>query len=128
MKYKALFCDVDGTIIPNRQDGMPSKKVIDAIEKASRKMFVGVATARSYWQVSHILDVLTLSAPCIITGGAQIIDPKTRKTFVERMISIEDISLVSEIAAKMKIGLTVANREGEFIYDKKNIPSEPLDI
>ncbi len=128
MKYKALICDVDGTLIPNREDGMPSRKIIAAINKASKKTYVGIATARSYWQIAHILDVLNFSAPCIITGGAQIIDPKTRKTFIERNISVKDIEQVARVATSMKIGLTVANREGEFIYKKNDIPEKPLDV
>jgi hypothetical protein len=128
MKYKAIIFDVDGTLVPNRRDGMPSKKVIKAINASSKKFNIGIATARSYWQVAHILDVLHFSAPCIITGGAQIIDPKTRKTFVERNISKEDIEKVAIIAKKMGIGLTVANREGEIVYKKNEIPDNPLDV
>jgi hydroxymethylpyrimidine pyrophosphatase-like HAD family hydrolase len=30
-KYKALIVDVDGTLIPNKRDGMPSQKVAEAI-------------------------------------------------------------------------------------------------
>ena len=30
-KYKALILDLDGTLTPNRRDGMPSKKVREAI-------------------------------------------------------------------------------------------------
>ena len=33
-QYKALILDVDGTLIPNKRDGMPSKKVKDAIAPA----------------------------------------------------------------------------------------------
>jgi phosphoglycolate phosphatase-like HAD superfamily hydrolase len=33
-KYKALILDVDGTLIPNKRDGMPSKKVTDSIASA----------------------------------------------------------------------------------------------
>ncbi len=128
MKYKAIICDVDGTLIPNRRDGMPSKKIIEAVNKASDKIFIGIATARSYWQIAHILDVFKFSAPCIITGGAQIIDPKTRKTYVERNISKEDINQIAKIAEDMQIGLTVANREGEFVYKKNNLPDKPLDV
>ena len=65
-KYKALICDVDGTLIPNRKQGMPSKKVIAAIKKAQQVLHVGVATARIYNDVHHILHALKLSGPSIV--------------------------------------------------------------
>lgn len=128
MKYKALLCDVDGTLIPNKENGMPSQKVIDAIGKASSKIAIGVATARSYWQIAHILDVLPLSGPCIITGGAQIIDPATRKTFLEHTIAIEDVTTVAAIGKSLGISFTVADRDGEYPYNPKSIPEHPLDL
>jgi len=128
MKYKALLCDVDGTLVPNKEEGMPSQKVIQAIKKASEKISVGVATARSYWQIAHILDVLPLSGPCIITGGAQIIDPTTRKTFVEHTITIEDVKKVASIGSSLGITFTVANREGEYPFSMSSIPDSPLDL
>lgn len=128
MKYKVFLCDVDGTLIPNKEEGMPSRRVIEVIKQASPYIKIGVATARSYWQIAHILDLLDLSAPCIITGGAQIIDPKTRKTFVERNISIEDVETVAAIGAGMGITFTVADRDGERPYDRHSIPEHPLDV
>lgn len=128
MKYKLLLCDVDGTLIPNRQNGMPSQKIIKTIGKANKKIKVGIATARSYWQIAHILDVLPLNAPSIITGGAQIIDPNTRKTFAEKIISKEDILAIGEIAKQMGIKLIIADRDGERPFAKNKIPDRPLDI
>jgi len=107
---------------------MPSKKIIDVVNKASKQIYFGIATARSYWQIAHILDVLKFSAPCIITDGAQIIDPKTRKTFVERNISKKDINEVAKITLGMGITLTVANRDGEVTFKKNEKITKPLDI
>lgn len=128
MKYKALIFDVDGTLIPNKEEGMPSKKVIEAISKASRIIPVGIATARSYWQVSHILDLIPFSAPCIITGGAQIVDPKTRKTFLEHALSIPDVLKVIEIGQEMGISFIVADRDGVKPFSKETLSTKPLDV
>lgn len=128
MKYKALICDVDGTLVPNKKEGMPSQKVIDTIVKAADKIYIGVATARSYWQISHILDIIPFSAPCIITGGAQVIDPKTRKTFVEHPLAIEDVLTVVEIGKGMGIAFTIADRDGEKPFAKETLSEKPLDM
>ena len=45
-KYKALMIDVDGTLIPNKRDGMPSERVTRAIAKGSEILHVGIATSR----------------------------------------------------------------------------------
>lgn len=126
MKYKAILTDVDGTLVPNKLGSKPSQKVIQAITNA--QIPIGIATARSYWQVVDILDSISFSGPCIITGGAQIIDPKTRKTFLQYTISENDIKKVAHIAKSLDITLTIANREGEFAYRLDTIPSNPLDI
>ncbi|MDE2025415.1 MAG: HAD family phosphatase [Patescibacteria group bacterium] len=128
MKYKALICDVDGTLVPNKREGMPSKKVIETIAKAADKIAIGIATARSYWQVSHILDVVPFSAPCIITGGAQVIDPRTRKTYVEHPLSIEDVLTVAEIGKGMGIAFTIADRDGEKPFANETLSKKPLDM
>ena len=128
MKYKAIISDVDGTLIPNKREGMPSKAVIEAVTKASDKIHIGIATARSYWQVSHILDIVPFSAPCIITGGAQVIDPKTRKTFVEHPLAIEDVLTVAEVGKGMEINFLIADREGERPFAKETLSEKPLDM
>jgi len=128
MKYKALLCDVDGTLVPNRRGGVISKRVIEAVNKASIKIPVGIATARSYWEAVPILDAVSFSSPCIITGGAQIIDPKTRKTFFERTIAPEDVKKCAELAREFNISIKVANRDGEYDYSEKHIPLNPLDL
>jgi len=79
MKYKALLCDVDGTLITNEAGSLPSKAIRETIEKISNTIYVGIATGRSYSLAMPIVRSLKLSAPCIITGGAQLIDPVTKK-------------------------------------------------
>lgn len=87
-KYKALILDVDGTLIPNKRDGMPSKRVAEAIAKASKILHVGVATSRPYFILSHIVDHLKLSGPSIINAGSQIIDIASQKILFEKAIQI----------------------------------------
>lgn len=83
--------DVDGALIPNRKDGMPSKKVIDAINKASKIIKVGLATSRPMSLVDGILKMANFSGVSILQGGAQIIDTTSRKILWEKGIPHEDI-------------------------------------
>lgn len=92
--------DVDGTTIPNAEKGLPSRKVKEAIEKANKKVFVGIATGRPLYVLHKIFDSLSLTAPCIINGGAQIIDPVTRKLIYEYTLKEGDLEKVAAIAKK----------------------------
>ncbi|MBA3724027.1 MAG: HAD family phosphatase [Candidatus Levybacteria bacterium] len=76
--YKALMLDLDGTTIPNEMKGEPSPLVIDAIAQASKKIYVGICTGRTYKWAIPIMDILTLSGPSVVAGGALIIDSKTQ--------------------------------------------------
>ncbi len=128
MKYKALICDVDGTLIPNRQDGVPSQNVVKAIEKAQKKVHVGIATARSLSSLTSIFNRLPLYGPSIITGGAQIIDPKLGKIFSQRLLSVTALEEVKKIAKVFEVKLIVADYGEEKILSDSYIPYEPLDI
>lgn len=117
-KYKALMLDVDGTTIENRSDAMPSKKVKDAIRKANKIIKVGLATSRPFWHVKHIIEDLEINAPCIIIGGAQIYEPKSKKIVWEKFIDTVDIKEIFKIAKKL--GVVIADDgDGKFIENLK---------
>lgn len=117
-KYKALMLDVDGTTIENRSDAMPSKKVKDTIRKANKIIKVGLATSRPFWHVKHIIEDLEINAPCIIIGGAQIYEPKSKKIVWEKFIDTADIKEIFKIAKKL--GVVIADDgDGKFIENLK---------
>src|SRR6267143_1606645 len=101
MKYKVLICDVDGTLIPNMIDGRPSARVKKAIEQAKEKLFVGIATARSFTQLNSLFNDISFTAPCVITGGAQIYDPLHKSFYSEKLLTQENISHIYTIAQQM---------------------------
>jgi len=102
-KYRALIVDVDGTLIPNKRDGMPSKKVTDVIAKASKLIRIGVATSRPYYMLAHIVDHLKLSGPSIINGGSQIIDTNSQKSLWGKTIDAQDFFAISNILKTIPI-------------------------
>lgn len=100
-KYKALMLDIDGTIIESSgKEILPTKKVKTAINKADKLIHVGLATSRPYQMVSHIINHLSLSGPCILTGGAQVFDPVKNKVVYEKQIDLSSVNKVYKIINK----------------------------
>lgn len=127
-KYKALILDLDGTTIPNRKDGLPSKNVTNAIETASKILSVGIATARPYFMVSHILDKLSLSSPLIINSGAEIIDHRSRKTIYEQTMEKNDILQICKRLKELDFNFFVHDLQEDVSYTEKYIPKKPSHI
>lgn len=125
MRYKALMLDLDGTTVPNRRDGMPSKKVTDAILKASKVLHVGLASSRPVFLMRDIVDYLNLSGPSIANGGAQVIDFSLKKTYYRQPIESKDILPVYKIAQRFKVSL-IADSDYEEIKIIGDTPSEDI--
>lgn len=107
MRYKALMLDLDGTTVPIGFDTVPSEKVKQAIVKANEKIAVGIATSRPYHVMEYLLDQLVLSAPCVINGGSEIIDPKTRRVLYNQPVSEKSIRAVYLVVKEMKLTMDV---------------------
>src|SRR5437868_559244 len=107
MKYKALMLDLDGTTIPIQADGIPSPRVKQAIAEANKKLAVGIATSRPYWIMEYLLEHIKLSAPCIINGGSEILEPKTKKILFRQEINADDVRHVFRITQQMGLTLLI---------------------
>jgi len=131
-KYKALILDVDGTLIPNKRDGMPSEKVADSIAKASKFIHIGVATSRPYFILAHIVDHLKLSGPSIINGGAQIIDTASKKILHEQPLVAQNVFEIAKLLKKLPIPLIVYDggydNGKDITVSKKYLPKKPLHL
>lgn len=128
MKYKAIILDVDGTLIPNSSDGVPSEKVKKAIALASKSLYVGIATSRPLAELHHIVDSLSLSGPSIIDGGAQIIDFPSRNILIQRPLKIGDYKKVCTILIKFNIPIFLNDNGIDIQFSKTLIPKNPLNI
>lgn len=108
-EYKALMLDLDGTSVPNLSTDMPSKRVTEAIAKARKKIYVGIATSRPYFFAARIIKHLQLSGPCIVNNGAQVIDAGTREVLREQRLLRDDVLAVYEETKKMNLPLHINN-------------------
>jgi len=98
MKFKVVILDLDGTTIPNRKDGMPSKRVIDIIHRLRGDISISAATGRGLNGCREILKSLGLTSPCIVNGGARIVDPVTEKIIWEKELDKLHVGKIMEVA------------------------------
>jgi HAD superfamily hydrolase (TIGR01484 family) len=96
-QYKALMLDLDGTTIPNDIDGVPSKKVIDAISQAGKHVHVGFITGRPYEYTKRINSYLALTGPSISSGGAQVIDVGSDKILWQKVLREKELLQIFKI-------------------------------
>ncbi|MDP3940732.1 MAG: HAD family hydrolase [bacterium] len=128
MKYKALIIDVDGTLVPNHPDGLPSKRVQDAIKQANKKIHIGLASGRPLFRLSHIFDLLSLSGPSILCGGSQVYDTTTKKIVWEQIMTKQDIAAVGKIIWRRGINLEIDSEETTNIITPDTIPEKGLSL
>lgn len=109
MKYKVIIFDLDGTAIPNKPNGMPSDRLIKAIESAPDSLLLCAATGRPITNAKPILDTLKLTNPCVISAGTQIADPKTGEILWEATINESDVEKIIEICKPYHYELLIRN-------------------
>lgn len=130
-KYKALMLDLDGTTIPNRRSGMPSKKVVDAVKKAMKKLHVSVVTGRPFFEAENVIRELGLSGISITTGGAEIRDVKTRELLWSKPISKKTTDKILDFFRSKNVEIIISDLdyyENFKIYDPRHLPNKPLLI
>lgn len=126
-KYKALISDIDGTLIPNNPHEIPSKRVVMTIKKASKIIHVGVATSRPFYHAERIINILDLSSPCIVGGGSQIVDPKTKKIIWEKRVSNKQVLELLGIFSANGVNIELIDDEDNIVKKVSNGYS-PLQV
>lgn len=128
MKYKALICDVDGTLMINKIDGIPSKRVSRAIHQAKKLVHVGIASARPLIHATHLFDHLKLKGPSILGGGYLVVDAETRKVLREKHINNEDFAKACVILKRLNLPFFVNEIGRQVLFSSKYRANRPLDI
>lgn len=127
-KYKALICDVDGTLLSKNIGKVPSEKVTQAIRKAQSTIHVGIATARPFFLIEHIVKHVGLKGPSIINGGAQIVHVETGKTIWEQTLLEKDLHEVFSIIKKLNIPFFMNDDGIDMQPSDSYIPKKPYSI
>lgn len=127
MQYKALFLDVDRTLIP-AFNSLPSKKVREAVIKAKSRVHVCLATARPFPLVEHITDLLEIDDPCIVSGGSQIIDPKHKSYFLEYPLPHKTVLDICKMLSEQNLQFWIQDGGEDVKYSESYTPNKPFVI
>jgi Cof subfamily protein (haloacid dehalogenase superfamily) len=114
MKYKAIACDFDGTLVGKGHHISP--KVKEAIQEFIQLGGVfSLATGKGYGSVVlNALRELNLKSPQIVMGGGEIIDPQTGNVLHGEYLSFETMEKL--VGRLMQKGLVPEVHEGGFVY------------
>jgi len=127
-KYKAVICDVDGTLVSNNFNGRISKRVHDSILKANKRVTIGIASGRPLERVKFIFKELELQRPCIINGGAQIVHPVSSKILWEKPILQKDLRNITSVLNKLSNKVWVVDNGREKLYTRNVSIRKPLSF
>jgi hydroxymethylpyrimidine pyrophosphatase-like HAD family hydrolase len=116
MNYKAIMLDVDDTIVPLGIDNLPSKRVMEAMTKARKRIHVCLVTARTLRASMKLLSHLKLSGPCVLSNGTQIYDPVKRKIIHEVFMPAEVVPQILEIGKQYNTKFRLYDGEKEAPY------------
>lgn len=104
--YNALITDFDGTsvkLIPNNHHVDDS--TVEVVRKAiSMGKKITCATGREWSLAKPVIERLGLVLPCIIEGGARIVDPKTGDTIWEKHLEFGSPSEILRIFKDNSLG------------------------
>jgi hypothetical protein len=138
MKYKALFLDVDGTLVVHNLESLPSPRVTEAINTCKKiGVAVCLATSRPLHGVQKIITHLDLRGYCVISSGSQIYSFQKKKIVMEKTILKKDIRIIHEIATKYHVDCRGFDGENEISLDHSRVlkkivsiyfPELPLDV
>lgn len=128
MQYKALLLDVDGTLVPVGPNTRPSEAVAAAITKAQEHIPVCLVSGRSLEWLEELFATLNLAHPCIINGGSQIINPKTKGILWERPITPESMVAVFGIIRAGSIPHIVSDDGIEYVDPGHREFTKPLAV
>lgn len=129
MKYKALFLDVDGTVVSHGIDDLPTPKVAQAIAKCKdANVAVCLATSRTLRVTRSIIKHLDLTGYCVLSSGTQIYDPQQNKIISEKLFPTDTLETILTVAQEYGEELMIFDGEKETFYDGTRPPKKVVGI
>ena len=117
MKIKAIFMDMDGTLL--RSDHTMSDKLKEKLielDKNGVKIFI--STGRMYAAALPYLKQLGITTPIITYNGGKIVDPSTSETLYENPVTAETVKRVIEVSRETGIHLNLYSDDKLYVENE----------
>ncbi len=106
MKIKAIFMDLDGTLLNSNH--AVSEKLREKLQELKKKgVKVFISTGRSYVASEPFVKEIGIVNPVITYNGARITDPVTGKVIYENPIKAENVEKMIKISREKGIHLNL---------------------
>lgn len=120
MKYKAIFLDIDDTLLSHNQP--VSARNLEAIARAQAAgVLVTIATGRGYLGCTAVWKQLGLQGPIIVFGGALIMDTRDGKTIFSAEVPPALVRESLEYAREL--GLVAQIYQGDTVIVEEDNPT-----
>ncbi len=126
--FKLVLIDIDNTLLPDGSLDYPSRRNSLAMVRLARRVPIGLVTARQPWKTEYLINYLGLTGLTILSNGAQIYDPKTRKTVVERPLDKEVTMAVSRKLQDEGVGFWIQDNGVDHPFSNMYKPEKPFII
>lgn len=117
MKIKAIFMDMDGTLL--KSDHTMSDKLKEKLielDKNGVKIFI--STGRMYAAALPYLKQLGITTPVITYNGGKIVDPSTSETLYENPVTAETVKRVIEVSRETGIHLNLYSDDKLYVENE----------
>ena len=117
MKIKAIFMDMDGTLL--KSDHTMSDKLKEKLielDKNGVKIFI--STGRMYAAALPYLKQLGITTPVITYNGGKIVNPSTSETLYENPVTAETVKRVIEVSRETGIHLNLYSDDKLYVENE----------
>jgi Cof subfamily protein (haloacid dehalogenase superfamily) len=97
MKNRAIIFDLDGTAINSPIQKLPTKRLVNILEKLQNKYFLSVATGRCWTFAEEVVKSLKIKDLSVLSGGTQICNTRSGEVVWQKNISQDALRKVVEI-------------------------------
>lgn len=114
MKIKAIFMDLDGTLLKSDHTiSLKLKKKLKELQEKGIKIFI--STGRSFRSSYPFVKELGITTPVITYNGGRIVIPDTGEVVYEKPVNVENVKKIIEISREKGIHLNLYNDDELYI-------------
>lgn len=118
MEIKAIFMDMDGTLLKSNHTISPKLKE-KLYELSQNNVKVCIATGRTFTASKPYIDMIeVVKEPTIHYNGSMIVNPITGEILYEKYLDIDDVKKIVKISREKNVHLNLYNNDEMYIENE----------